>query len=85
MRDAAKILVLLTVLVIAPGIRAQDANVLAEQEAVKRQEATIRLHQKVIERIAGFSRALGLSVLGVIESPLLGPKGNKEFFIHLQK
>jgi 23S rRNA (cytidine1920-2'-O)/16S rRNA (cytidine1409-2'-O)-methyltransferase len=43
------------------------------------------LHQKVIERITAFSRALGLSVLGVVESPLLGPKGNKEFFIHLQK
>jgi hypothetical protein len=49
MRDAAKIFVLLTALVIAPGVRAQDANALAEQEAVKRQEATIRLHQRVIE------------------------------------
>jgi hypothetical protein len=26
-----------------------------------------------------------LTILGVIESPLLGPKGNKEFFIHLRK
>ena len=43
------------------------------------------LHRKVIERITAFSRELGLGVLGVIESPLLGPKGNKEFFIHLQK
>lgn len=50
MRDAAKLLVLLTVLiVVAPGLRAQDANTLAEEEAVKRQEATIRLHQKVLE------------------------------------
>ena len=23
--------------------------------------------------------------MGVIESPLLGPKGNKEFLLHLQK
>jgi 23S rRNA (cytidine1920-2'-O)/16S rRNA (cytidine1409-2'-O)-methyltransferase len=43
------------------------------------------LHQKVIDRISQFSRGLGLSVLRVIESPLLGPKGNKEFFIHLKK
>ena len=43
------------------------------------------LHQKVIERISQFSRGLQLKVLRVIESPLLGPKGNKEFFIHLKK
>jgi tetratricopeptide (TPR) repeat protein len=49
MRDAAKTLVLLTVLAIAPLARAQDAAALAEAEAVKRQEATIRLHQRVIE------------------------------------
>lgn len=50
MRDAAKLVVLLTVLIVlAPALRAQDANALAEEEAVKRQEATIRLHQKVLE------------------------------------
>ncbi len=43
------------------------------------------LHEKVIERISNFSRGLGLKVLGVTESPLLGPKGNKEFFIYLKK
>jgi 23S rRNA (cytidine1920-2'-O)/16S rRNA (cytidine1409-2'-O)-methyltransferase len=43
------------------------------------------LHQKVIERIEEFSRGLGLSVLGVTESPILGPKGNKEYFIYLRK
>jgi 23S rRNA (cytidine1920-2'-O)/16S rRNA (cytidine1409-2'-O)-methyltransferase len=43
------------------------------------------LHQKAIDRISAFSRELGLSVLGVVESPLLGPKGNKEFFIHLRR
>jgi len=44
-----------------------------------------QLHQKVVDRISQFSRGLGLDVGGVIESPLLGPKGNKEFFIHLRK
>jgi 23S rRNA (cytidine1920-2'-O)/16S rRNA (cytidine1409-2'-O)-methyltransferase len=43
------------------------------------------LHQKVIDRISTFSRELGLRVLGVTESLLLGPKGNKEFFIYLKK
>ncbi|NWF92038.1 MAG: TlyA family RNA methyltransferase [Syntrophaceae bacterium] len=43
------------------------------------------LHQRVIERISQFSRGLGLKVLGVTESPILGPKGNREFFIYLRK
>ncbi len=43
------------------------------------------LHQKVINRISEHGRGLGLKVLGVSESPLLGPKGNKEFFIYLKK
>jgi len=44
-----------------------------------------KLHQKVVDRISQFSRGLGLTVRGIIESPLLGPKGNKEFFIRLRK
>ncbi|MGH7823960.1 MAG: TlyA family RNA methyltransferase [Candidatus Binatia bacterium] len=40
-------------------------------------------HVRVIEEINGAAVRLGLAVEGVIESPLLGPKGNKEFFIHL--
>lgn len=43
------------------------------------------LHQKVIDRISNFCRELKLTVIGVTESPLLGPKGNKEFFIYLRK
>lgn len=43
------------------------------------------LHRRVVEKISEASRSLGLEVLGVTESPLLGPKGNKEFFIHLKK
>ena len=43
------------------------------------------LHEKVIDRISQFSRGLGLKILGVAESPLLGPKGNNEFFIYLKK
>jgi 23S rRNA (cytidine1920-2'-O)/16S rRNA (cytidine1409-2'-O)-methyltransferase len=43
------------------------------------------LHEKVVDRISNFGRGLGLKVLGVTESPLFGPKGNREFFIYLKK
>jgi 23S rRNA (cytidine1920-2'-O)/16S rRNA (cytidine1409-2'-O)-methyltransferase len=43
------------------------------------------LHQRVIERITRFCEQLGLRVLGVMESPLRGPKGNKEFFLYLER
>jgi 23S rRNA (cytidine1920-2'-O)/16S rRNA (cytidine1409-2'-O)-methyltransferase len=40
------------------------------------------LHQEVCERIrAWFERQPGWSVLGIVESPILGPEGNKEFLI----
>lgn len=43
------------------------------------------LQKKVVDRISIFSQGLGLKVIGVTESPLKGPKGNKEFFIYLKK
>ncbi len=43
------------------------------------------LHNKVIDRISRFSQGLGLRIMGVTQSPLLGPKGNKEFFIYMKK
>jgi len=43
------------------------------------------LYEKVISRISNFSRGLGLKVLGVTPSPLVGHKGNKEFFIYLKQ
>jgi 23S rRNA (cytidine1920-2'-O)/16S rRNA (cytidine1409-2'-O)-methyltransferase len=40
------------------------------------------LHQEVCERIAAWLAAQpGWRVLGIAESPILGPKGNKEFLI----
>lgn len=36
-------------------------------------------HQLVIERLTSFCRTLGLSQLGLIESPIAGTEGNKEF------
>ncbi len=41
------------------------------------------LHQRVIEKIKNFAEDLNLTVLGLTESPLLGPAGNREFLIHL--
>jgi 23S rRNA (cytidine1920-2'-O)/16S rRNA (cytidine1409-2'-O)-methyltransferase len=43
------------------------------------------IHEQVIEKITHFTRDIGLCPMGVIESPLLGPEGNKEFFIYLRK
>lgn len=43
------------------------------------------LQEAVVERIAAYAETLGCRVLGVAESPLLGPKGNREFLIHLRK
>ena len=39
-------------------------------------------HHRIIERISRFVADKGLILHGVMESPLLGPKGNKEFFIY---
>lgn len=40
-------------------------------------------HQQAIEKIAGFSRELGLTVTGPIQSAIRGPKGNREFLLKL--
>ncbi len=39
----------------------------------------------VIEDLSCFFKEIGLSVLGTEESPIQGAKGNREFFIYLQK
>lgn len=41
------------------------------------------LHDEVIDSIKEFIANLNLSHGGVTESPVLGPKGNKEFLIHI--
>jgi len=40
-------------------------------------------HKKVVNKLIGFSESLGLKVKGVVESPIKGAKGNKEFWISL--
>jgi 23S rRNA (cytidine1920-2'-O)/16S rRNA (cytidine1409-2'-O)-methyltransferase len=36
-----------------------------------------------VARVEAHARELGLAVLGCVESPLVGPSGNHEFFLHL--
>ena len=43
------------------------------------------IHQQVIDRLSGFFERIGWTVMGLIPSPLLGPKGNKEFFVYLRR
>ena len=40
------------------------------------------LHRQVISDIEEFCQSQGLGVEGVVESSILGPKGNREFFIY---
>ncbi len=40
------------------------------------------LHEAVLNRIAGEALSMGFGVNGVISSPILGQKGNREFFFH---
>ena len=41
------------------------------------------LHQEVISEISSFAEGLGLRSQGITDSPILGPKGNREFLILL--
>ena len=42
-------------------------------------------HRNVVGNVVALAESLGLAVCGVTESPILGPKGNREFLIHLRK
>ena len=42
------------------------------------------LHSRVIENLSDFFASIGLRGDSVFASPLLGPKGNREFFISLK-
>ncbi len=42
------------------------------------------VHLEVLERVAARAKELGLTVRDAVASPLLGPEGNREFFLHLE-
>jgi len=44
-----------------------------------------RLHQAVVEDICIHSKSLGWKVEGHMPSPILGPKGNREFLLYLKR
>jgi 23S rRNA (cytidine1920-2'-O)/16S rRNA (cytidine1409-2'-O)-methyltransferase len=42
-----------------------------------------QVHRKVVERVLDAARGWGAVTAGVVDSGLPGPKGNREFFVHL--
>jgi 23S rRNA (cytidine1920-2'-O)/16S rRNA (cytidine1409-2'-O)-methyltransferase len=44
-----------------------------------------RLHKAVIEKLSAFFKSMGLTSKIVLPSPILGPKGNREFFVLLER
>ena len=42
-------------------------------------------HQRVLNAITDFARELGYVVAGQLPSPILGAKGNREFFLYLRR
>ncbi|MFI5303290.1 MAG: TlyA family RNA methyltransferase [Nitrospiria bacterium] len=44
-----------------------------------------KLHLKAVSKVRDFGTGLGLFCGGVVESPILGQKGNREFLIHFRK
>lgn len=44
-----------------------------------------RLHHEVIDLVSTFFKDAGWTVQGLIPSPILGPKGNREFLIYLRR
>ncbi len=58
----------------------------AGKKDVSRGDGVIRdpeIHRQVLLDVLGFAKHEGFSLLGLIKSPLLGPKGNTEFLIWL--
>ena len=42
------------------------------------------VHQRVVEDVTAAARALGLTRIGLVESPITGMEGNREFLLHLR-
>jgi 23S rRNA (cytidine1920-2'-O)/16S rRNA (cytidine1409-2'-O)-methyltransferase len=57
----------------------------AGREAVRRGRGVVRdpaLRRQALERAASALAAAGATIMGAMASPLLGPAGNAEFFLH---
>jgi 23S rRNA (cytidine1920-2'-O)/16S rRNA (cytidine1409-2'-O)-methyltransferase len=58
----------------------------AGREDAAKGEGVIRdaaIHQRVVQEVVEAARSNGFGIQGVIRSPLIGPKGNIEFLVHL--
>jgi 23S rRNA (cytidine1920-2'-O)/16S rRNA (cytidine1409-2'-O)-methyltransferase len=58
----------------------------AGKKDVARGDGVIRdpeIHRQVLLDVLGFAQTEGFQIRGLIKSPLLGPKGNAEFFVWL--
>lgn len=60
----------------------------AGKKDVARGDGVIRdpeIHRQVLLDVLGFAQQQGFQILGLIKSPLLGPKGNAEFLVWLNQ
>jgi 23S rRNA (cytidine1920-2'-O)/16S rRNA (cytidine1409-2'-O)-methyltransferase len=83
------------ILPVLPSLLAGDADVVAlvkPQFEAGRSEVgkggIVRdetVHARVIDEVTAAASALGLSRIGLTESPITGMDGNREFLIHLRK
>lgn len=58
----------------------------AGRKDVARGQGVIRdpvIHRQVLQEVLGFAQTHGFGVIGLIRSPILGPKGNAEFLARL--
>lgn len=68
------------ILLIKPQFEAGKENL--NKKGVVKDE---KVHKQVIQKIVDFSKNLGLSVIGITESPIKGPEGNTEYLIYMSK
>ena len=70
----------------APLIALVKPQFEAGKEEVARGRGVIRdpqVRARAVREVCATAAALGYTCEGVVESPLRGPKGNAEFFVHL--
>ena len=59
----------------------------AGRQVVQRGKGVVRdpeIHHQVLVEVLGFAQHQDFDVLGLIRSPIIGPKGNTEFLAHLR-
>ena len=63
---------------------ASQSQINSTESRVTALAAQISQQQAVLEGLNAFAGGTGYAVLGQTESPILGAKGNREFFLHLR-